>query len=131
MGYSQRDCQNGRNRAAPAKMAARANLVPNFFGTRFANSKYHATKNFFSTDFFCLTFKFPLVKCRYKEKEKERELRMFALRFDGFVQSNVYATLEAAVAVYRLYVKSGVYQYDLAIVRIDENRKTLETFYPS
>ena len=56
---------------------------------------------------------------------------MFALRFDGFVQSNVYATLEAAVAVYRLYVKSGVYQYDLAIVRIDENRKTLETFYPS
>jgi hypothetical protein len=67
MGYSQRDCQNGRNRAAPAKMADTANIVPNFFGTRFATSKYHAAKNFFSTDFFCLTFKFALVKYRYKK----------------------------------------------------------------
>ena len=105
--------------------------MPNFFGTRFANSKYHATKNFFSTDFFCLTFKFPLVKCRYKEKEKERELKMFALRFDGFIQSFLYATLEEAVVAYRSYVKSSVYEYDIAIVRIDENRKTLETIYPS
>jgi hypothetical protein len=52
MGYSQRDCQNGRNRAESAKMAAIANLVPNFFGTRFATSKYHAIKNFFQTIFF-------------------------------------------------------------------------------
>jgi hypothetical protein len=28
MGYSQRDCQNGRNRAAAAKMAGRANIMP-------------------------------------------------------------------------------------------------------
>ena len=56
---------------------------------------------------------------------------MFALRFDGFIQSVVYATLEKATVAYRSYVKSSVYEYDLAIVRIDENRKTLETIYPS
>jgi hypothetical protein len=41
-------CQNGRL----------ANLVPK--------------QNIFFADFFCLTFKFGLVKYRYKEKEKER-----------------------------------------------------------
>ena len=56
---------------------------------------------------------------------------MFALRFDGFVQSNVYATLEAATVAYRSAIKSSLYEYDLAIVRIDDNRKTLETIYPS
>jgi len=56
---------------------------------------------------------------------------MFALRFDGFIQSAVYATLEAATVAYRSCVKSYLYEYDLAIVRIDENRKTLETIYPS
>ena len=56
---------------------------------------------------------------------------MFALRFDGFIQSNVYATLEKATVAYRSCVKSSLYEYDLAIVRIDENRKTLETIYPS
>jgi hypothetical protein len=56
---------------------------------------------------------------------------MFALRFDGFIQSNLYANLEDATAAYRSCVKSSLYEYDLAIVRIDENRKTLETIYPS
>jgi hypothetical protein len=55
----------------------------------------------------------------------------FALRYDGFIQTNTYDTIEQATAAYRLVVKSSVYQYDLAIVRIDENRKTLETIYPS
>jgi hypothetical protein len=79
MGYSQRDCQNGRNRAFPAKMAVAANLVPNFFGMRFANSKYHATKNFFSTDFFCLTLKFGLVKCRYKRKKGQPNMMLLTI----------------------------------------------------
>jgi hypothetical protein len=55
----------------------------------------------------------------------------FALRYDGFIQTNTYDTIEQATAAYRLVVKSSVYQYDLAIVRINENRKTLETIYPS
>jgi hypothetical protein len=34
-------------------------------------SKSHATKNIFFSIFFCLTFKMPMVKYRYKDK-KER-----------------------------------------------------------
>jgi hypothetical protein len=55
----------------------------------------------------------------------------FALRYDGFIQTNTYSTIEEATAAYRLVVKSSIYQYDLAIVRIDDKRKTLETIYPS
>ena len=55
---------------------------------------------------------------------------MYALRFDGFIQSAVFETLEQATAEYRHYLKTSVYEYDLAVVRIDENRQTLETIYP-
>jgi len=71
MTVSQRDCQNGRKRARPAKMAASANVVPKKFGMVFACSKPCATKKYFSADFFRLTFKFGLVKCRYKDQRRK------------------------------------------------------------
>jgi hypothetical protein len=58
----------------------------------------------------------------------------FALRYDGFIQITTYNTIEEAIAAYRMVVKSSVYQYDLAIVRMDETwvgGKPLEVIYPS
>jgi hypothetical protein len=94
-------CQNGRL----------ANLVPK--------------QNIFFADFFCLTFKFGLVKYRYKEKEKERK-KMYALRFDGFIQSSVYHTVEDAKIAYNSAVKNTLlYEYDCAVVMIDDSRKVI------
>ena len=55
---------------------------------------------------------------------------MFALRFDGFIQSGIYTSLDSALEACRACVKSSLYQYDLAVVEIDSNRKTIRTIYP-
>ncbi|NDC95295.1 hypothetical protein EBZ38_12290 [bacterium] len=57
------NCQNGRFRPQTAKMADVANLVP---------EQILCHKKLFSTDFFCLTFKEPLVEYRYKGKKEKR-----------------------------------------------------------
>jgi hypothetical protein len=51
---------------------------------------------------------------------------MFALRFDGFIQSATYATLAEAQEALKIASKNRfLYEYDCVIVEIDENRKSI------
>jgi len=51
---------------------------------------------------------------------------MFALRFDGFIQSATYATLAEAKEAWNTAIKNRfLYEYDCVIVEINENRKTV------
>jgi hypothetical protein len=55
---------------------------------------------------------------------------MFALRFDGFVQSATYATLAEAQEAFSVAVKNRfLYEYDCVIVEINENRKTVRVVW--
>jgi hypothetical protein len=50
----------------------------------------------------------------------------YALRFDGFIQSAVYHTIEDAKIAYRSAVKNKfLYEYDCAVVQIDDSRKVI------
>jgi hypothetical protein len=60
------------------------------------------------------------------ESKGKRNQKMFALRFDGFVQSATYATLAEAQEAWKVAIKNRFwYEYDCVIVEIDENRKSI------
>lgn len=56
---------------------------------------------------------------------------MFAIAYDGFVQSARYSTIEDASERYRKDVKNRfLYEYDCGIAEVDENGKFLRWVNP-
>jgi len=59
-------------------------------------------------------------------RERKRE-KMYALRFDGFIQSGRY-TFEDAKATWKVDSRNtNLYEYDCSVVEVDEDGKSVRT----